>query len=461
LAYSWRQLAQLAGVTGGDPFGTGLEALKVAVHYTKPDRVPADSSDIIVAPCSDAAWRILLESAPDSLDWLPANDVVPRGAQLSFDEPVPVLFWGEGYEDGRKPFAELHTDGPLIFYADIVAAVFFLLSRWEETVVSVRDEHDRFPATASVAYRQGFLDRPIVDEYALILREWLKALLPRWEPESRAFSVKLSHDVDVVRDFYNFSALARALRKDMAQPDKVKLIGEDIWNTFSQAIMPRSTPYFRGIEHLARVSLECGFGDDAFYFMAADPAPFNSGYRLSSGLLRGCIEDLRTQGFEIGFHAGYHTLGDPARLAAEKVRLDAVLGESHYGGRQHYLRFRVPDTWCHWERVGLIYDSTMGYADYEGFRCGTCHRFHPFDLKQNLELDLWEQPLIVMDGTLHDYRRLTPDQGAARILALARRCKRVNGTFTLLWHNSSFHGVWQPWGRMYERILGVLAEIEG
>ena len=50
-----------------------------------------------------------------------------------------------------------------------------LLSRWEETVLTGRDAHGRLPFSDSVAHRQGFLDRPLVDEYALILREWLKA----------------------------------------------------------------------------------------------------------------------------------------------------------------------------------------------------------------------------------------------------------------------------------------------
>ena len=176
-----------------------------------------------------------------------------------------------------------------------------------------------------------------------------------------------------------------------------------------------------------------------------------------------CIQgrSCGSQGFEIGFHPGYDTFNDPERLAEEKDRLDAVLGKTQYGGRQHFLRFQVPNTWRHWEQIGLTYDSTMTYADHEGFRCGTCHPFRPFDVEQNRELDLWEWPLIVMDGTLRQYRGLTPEQGQARILELARRCKQVGGTFTLLWHNSSLGGEWRPWAEVYRRVVGVLAEMQG
>jgi len=127
---------------------------------------------------------------------------------------------------------------------------------------------------------------------------------------------------------------------------------------------------------------------------------------------------------------------NPERLAAEKARLDAVLGETHYGGRQHYLRFQAPDTWRHWEQVGLAYDSTLAFADHEGFRGGTCHPFRPFDVQQDRELNLWEHPLIVMDRTLLNYRGLAPAQAVERVLQLARRCKSVEGDLILLWHNS-------------------------
>jgi hypothetical protein len=139
--------------------------------------------------------------------------------------------------------------------------------------------------------------------------------------------------------------------------------------------------------------------------------------------------------------------------------MDAILGKSDYGGRQHYLRCKVPTTWRNCEQVGLVYDSSMGYADYEGFRCGTCHPFRPFDVEQNREMKITEVPLIVMDQTLRRYRKLSPDQAEEQIMQLAKRCKRVGGTFTLLWHNSSLVGEWQTWEATYRRVAKNLANM--
>jgi len=92
------------------------------------------------------------------------------------------------------------------------------------------------------------------------------------------------------------------------------------------------------------------------------------------------------QGFEIGFHPGYDTYRNLARPLQEKAIFDEAIGLDRYGGRQHYLRFEVLTTWRHWEAANLAYDSTLGYNRCEGFRCGTCHPFHPFDFEQNREL---------------------------------------------------------------------------
>ena len=193
--------------------------------------------------------------------------------------------------------------------------------------------------------------------------------------------------------------------------------------------------------------------------MAAPAGPREGDYDLDAHDVRALIGELRELGAEFGIHPGYATLGDPARLAAEKARLDAALGTGRYGGRQHWLRFRAPDTWRHWAAAGLTYDSTMGFADREGFRCGTSHPFRPFDVEQDREIDVLEVPLIAMDATLRHYRKLTPEATRARLLELAGACRRVGGTFTLLWHNSSLEGAWKPWGDVYRCLVPELAQM--
>jgi hypothetical protein len=458
--YGLRRLLQQAGVTPTAEGEGDFQVLGVPVYYGNPETLCSSRPAIILAQCDDNAGSVLLQKSPNSLHWMPRDQVIPRTATIAVHDSIPVLFWGKGYEGDNKPFAEQRADGSVVFYVDIVAATLFMLSRWEETVTTVRDEHGRFPSTASVAYKQGFLDRPLVDEYALILREWLRLLLPRWEPKPRSFTVKLSHDIDHIYRFPSQLVAFRTLGGDLLKrrdPISAWQTGVD---AITQVMAPQKNSYFQGIYSLAEISKSNALGKDAFYFMAVDPNSPDCSYDPASPLVCGSIQDLCKEGFEIGLHAGYDTLSNPQRLAEEKARLDAVLGSTQYGGRQHYLRFQVPQTWRHWEQVGLICDATMGYADHEGFRCGTCHAFRPFDLEEDRELDIWEQPLIVMDQTLRRYRRLSPEQGEAQILKLAERCKRVDGTFTLLWHNSSLGREWGRWRDTYQRVVAKLAQMQ-
>src|SRR4051812_35126335 len=86
--------------------------------------------------------------------------------------------------------ASLPADGTL-YGDDLLGNAFFVLTRYEEAVLPDRDEHDRFPAAASVLVREGLIDRPVVDEWAATLRRALGL-----EPPPRRFRVVPSHDVD-------------------------------------------------------------------------------------------------------------------------------------------------------------------------------------------------------------------------------------------------------------------------
>ena len=357
-----------------------------------------------------------------------------------------------------RSFVQRRSNGSIIFNADIVAAAFFMLSRWEEAITLDRDQHGRFPSASSVAYKQDFLHRPIVDEYALILRAWLEMLLPRWKPQIPHFRVFLTHDLDhptrptswqkelryAVGDVLKRHTLSQA----MGRLKKMYLIKKDITND----------EYFAEFRALMDVSEYYGF-KSTFHFMASPGGPFDSGYDLRRLPYRSMVKEVIARGHQVGFHPGYSTYQNPQRFQEEKDRLAEVLGHEDFGGRHHYLRFSVPTTWRLWEESALLYDSTMGYADHNGFRCGTCHPFHPFDLERDREIDILERPLIVMDKILSQYHHHTPEQMIERVLQLARECQRVGGEFVLLWHNSPQDDI-RPSGIVYRRIVERLAQVD-
>jgi len=141
----------------------------------------------------------------------------------------------------------------------------------------------------------------------------------------------------------------------------------------------------------------------------------------------------------------------------EKEKLEKITENAIFGGRQHYLRWKTPDTWRILEKAGLKYDTTLSFADHEGFRCGICLPYKPFDVLENRVLDIWELPLTVMDGSLFNYQNLTPEEGFWRIKSIINTVKKYQGVFVLLWHNSSLDDLSYPgWIKVYEKTIEYL-----
>jgi hypothetical protein len=175
---------------------------------------------------------------------------------------------------------------------------------------------------------------------------------------------------------------------------------------------------------------------------------------MSDPLFLEVTRNIMKRDHVIGIHPGYETWKDPVELARQKERLEKALGREVTEGRQHYLRFSVPGTWRAWEHSGLQTDLTMSYADREGFRCGTGDLFPVFDVEQRKELDLHEQPLVVMDGTLKNYRNLTAEEGLERLRYFRDICRKYNMPLTILFHNTIGEPVtWPGWMEVYRKFL--------
>jgi hypothetical protein len=332
---------------------------------------------------------------------------------------------------------------------DIFGAVFFMLSRYEEAVCLARDEHDRFPAKASLAYRAGFIDRPIVDEYLSILWSALTRLWPSLERKQQHARTLISCDIDSPFD----PACASLFRMGK------RMLGRS-WRDKSFDRLPMIVnnylavkqgdysldPYRSAIDWIMDVNENAG-NQVAFYFICEQTdAKMDTAVSVDEPRMRAIMRSIHARGHEIGIHPGYDTYKNPVKFAQSVSKLRHIMEvegikQDVLGGRQHYLRWETPTTAQLWEANGLTYDSTLTYADRAGFRCGTCHEYRMFDLINRKPLNLLQRPLVVMESTIIDMQCMGLGYGnEARelIYRYKRICHQFNGDFTLLWHNSYF-----------------------
>ncbi len=366
----------------------------------------------------DAMHRL----GPGQLPWVPLSDVLPAGAELPLDtDHLPALC--------ASP-VEIHFGGEGAFPLDLVAAMFLMLTRWEESHHPGPADHFGRPlAENSLAARQGFLDRPVLDEWALVVRAWLCAVAPGWAAEPHSFGVVMTHDVDHPQRYPSLWRVVRGgigelLLRSHCPLEAVRELRRGLagWRDSN------ADPYVQAIR--AQMARDESLGlRGAFHFMTASPSWRDEGYDLGASPCRELVAEIRERGHEIGWHPGFHTADDPERFAAEKKRMDDFLGSTDYGGRQHYLRWSPETSWDLWDRHGLAYDSSIGYANAVGFRCGTCHPFECFSLADDRALPLEERPLIIMDCAVPADEPELPGR-------LLRRAKAVSGRPVVLLHNA-------------------------
>jgi hypothetical protein len=431
-------------------------ALRTVLHeFLGLDYVAAvhDRADVVITLREDSAGRQL--RLPDVLFNTPADRWLTNAALPG--EPlarwrVPSCLAGEETGSSELPVlygaradASFYSESAAVteWGLDIFGSAFLLLSRYEEVVSGARDSHDRFPADASLAFREGFLERPLIDEYVEALWLIIERCWPLLKRKAREDRVLLSHDVDrpLCTAGRSPSWVARSLAADVLRRRDIGLAARRLGSYVRATRGVIQGDPCDTFEFMMTESERRGWRS-AFYFMAGGSEPGIDGeYDLSTPWIRRLIRRIGGRQHEIGIHPSYRTYQDPVGTKREFDRLCSIAAEEgvrqeRWGGRQHYLRWENPATWQSWDDAGLAYDSTLGFPEHVGFRCGVCREFPAFNLRTREQLELRERPLVVMDQTLFGYMGLEWQPALDRILKLRATCRRLKGDFTLLWHNN-------------------------
>lgn len=383
-------------------------------------------------------------------------DAAAEGWHGVLGAPLPA----PGCESLAHPLVEADAEGFVLHY-DLPGLVWWALSRREEVGEVPRDVHGRFPANASHAQRHGYLERPVVDEWLEILRQIAARAWPGLELVRPAFEMRPSHDVDFPsryafrtrRDFVREIGIDLLRRHRPLHALRAPWIALSSTRSLSRSDPANTFDWLMDLSDRHSVS-------SAFYFICGrtDPA-LDASYEPEQPAIRDLMRRIHERGHEVGLHPSYGTFRRAELLVAEAQRLRTVcaaegITQRRWGGRMHYLRWESPTTLRGWEQAGMDYDSTMGYADRAGFRCGTCHEYPAFDPVADRASSLRMLPLIAMDGTIMSPQYMGLGSGEAAYSTLARLkdcCRAVGGKFTLLWHNSELGEA--PLRDLYRAVL--------
>lgn len=387
---------------------------------------------------------ILFQTPPE--DWLTEKSLPSRPLQIwdiskhGIDCPVvnkkiPLI-----YADKTSIFSSSneHTNIPV----DVFGSVFLMLTGYEEVAQPAlsRDGHGRIPAAQSLAFQENFLGRPIVNEYLEILWSFLHRHWPQLLRKNKEFRCLPSHDIDIPFKYYitPMTSIFLSLGADFMLRKDLRLGTKNLID-FIKVMAGRKDDPFDTFGLIMGLSERYGLRS-AFYIMTGGSTTYDGcRYPIDHPLIQGIISRITERGHEIGFHPSYASATNQAiwgrefnKLIKTNPNLDIT------GGRQHYLRFKIPFTWRFWAENRFRYDCSLAFADHSGFRCGTCYEFQAYDLLERCMLPVKERPLVVMERTVldKDYMGISShDKVFEHVCHLKNCCRLFNGDFTILWHN--------------------------
>jgi predicted SpoU family rRNA methylase len=66
-------------------------------------------------------------------------------------------------------------------------------------------------------------------------------------------------------------------------------------------------------------------------------------------------------------------------------------------------------------------------------------------------------PFAYMDGTLHEYMHLKPEDAKQVVHNLVKEVKRYGGDFVFIWHNETIgdYAKWKGWKAIFEYTLDI------
>ncbi len=346
-------------------------------------------------------------------------------------------------------FFQSQSDSSMGF--DVFSASFYLVSRYEEYLPSVKDIHQRFQAENSLAYKHDFLQKPLINIWANSLMQKIKKKHPDLEVISPTYNYISTIDIDNAF-YYLEKGFVRSLAGFFASLFNFDFNG--IQQRFAVLSGKKKDPYDT---YDTQLKLQKEYNLKVIYFiLLADYGLNDKNISFTKRKFQLLIKRLADYA-SIGIHPSYGSNTNFAKLPKEIKRLEGITKREVTKSRQHFLKLTIPETYNQLVDLGIRDDYTMGFASAIGFRASICSAYTFYNLDTETILPIKIHPFAVMDATLFYYLKLSPAKSIAQISALIEEVKNVNGTFISLWHNDTFSNYkqWEGWESVYKEMIKV------
>ncbi len=347
--------------------------------------------------------------------------------------------------NGNKAFFKT-SDSDYPF--DILAASFYLLSRYEEYLPHTKDEYGRYAHENAIAFKEGFLQTALINRWIEDFEKLIKSKFPDQAVTRPPFSFTPSYDIDIAWSYRN-KGLWRNLGGFLKKPSLLRLA---VLTGF------KKDP-FDVYAYLKEIHEKHHLNPIYFFLVATKNAQYDKNISPYQHAMWQLMKN-HSKKYEVGLHPSWNSNEKPELLLKEKKILETATHQTIEASRQHYIKLDFPETYEKLIDAGITHDYSMGYGSINGFRASVASPFNWYNLKTEEISKLRVHPFCFMDANSFYEQKQSAANSLEELRKYLEECKNVNGQMISIFHNS-FLGtdpLYEGWREMYDEFIAQLPQ---
>lgn len=390
-----------------------------------------------------------------SSDKIAADEIRIQPHSLLFERNIQSQSTDCFEVNGHKAFFKTEGDPIAIgFPFDIFAASFYLLSRYEEYLPHKKDIYGRYTHENSLAYNEGFLDKPLINTWLQYFRASLFSKFPDSRLPTPDFSFLPTYDIDEAYSYKHkgWQRSAGAAIKDLLQGKFRK------FSLRRKVLNNKADDPFDSYDWMDNLHRPHKLKPRYFFHVAGKTGKYDRNILPTETAMQNLIRHHADK-YTVGVHPSWQSGDDPLLIKKEIETIEHITKIKITASRQHFIRFSLPQTYRQLIEAGIKEDFSMGYGSINGFRASVASPFYWYDLEKEQTTHLLLYPFCYMEANSFYEQKQNPEQALQEMLHYCSEVKKVNGTLITIWHNT-FLGTdekFRGWREAYKTFFDEIA----
>lgn len=364
--------------------------------------------------------------------------------QKILPEKSPEVYLGTQIS-GLFPGPEPEADIPFDLFA---SSFWILLDIWAVQNILPLDSYGRTEDSQHPIFLKGWHTYPIVQKYA----EFIAAQFPDSGLGVRKkFSVQTTLDIDEPwkNRYKPLWIQSGGIIKSLLNRDFSGLKEK------YQSLILKQDPF----DILDKIQLP---SNTCLFFLLDRHDVRDGRHTWKNAAYRELILRCRDAGYTLGIHPSFTSSETPGRIQFEKEKLEEITQQKILYSRQHFLRYKNPETFAELEEAGIQHEYSLCPVHFCGYLRGMARAFPWYNIQKEKISRLNLHPVMLMDRALQKYQGYTSSDASRIIIEQAEISRAAGGTFVILWHNTTLSesGEWKGWTKVWSSLTDYIQQYQ-